>query len=213
LPEVKWFDLHVHSNHSYDGKSSVEDIIKICRVKGIDGVAMVDHETVAGLKPAMECAKRSGVLLIPGFELKTKDGDIAALFIDELPNTRDAMEVSDFVKGKDGLLIMPHPYRASKLWMNEGLRWDAVEGLNGRSNVLHTMKAYRYASKHDYPKIAGSDAHESADVGKCMTGAQSDDLEDLRKRIKTGDVRVKGMWASMPNTFRSVKRRLSGNHE
>jgi predicted metal-dependent phosphoesterase TrpH len=42
------FDLHVHSNYSPDGHSSVEEILKAAKARGLDGVAFTDHDTTAG---------------------------------------------------------------------------------------------------------------------------------------------------------------------
>ena len=47
-------DLHIHSKYSYDGILEPKDIVKIAIKKGLDGIAITDHNTVKG---ALEAKK------------------------------------------------------------------------------------------------------------------------------------------------------------
>ena len=64
-------DLHIHSNNS-DGSESVETIIDMAKRKGIDAIAITDHDNVNGLARAHEYAVDK-VQLISGIELSTYD--------------------------------------------------------------------------------------------------------------------------------------------
>ncbi len=46
-------DLHVHTNFSKDGESSVEDILKKAENVGLDVIAITDHDTIDGAKKAL----------------------------------------------------------------------------------------------------------------------------------------------------------------
>ena len=62
-------DLHIHSNNS-DGTDTVETIIdKACK-KGLDVIAITDHDNVGGVERALEYAKGK-INLISGIELST----------------------------------------------------------------------------------------------------------------------------------------------
>ena len=202
----------MHSNYSYDGQSSIKDIMKTCKNKGISGIAIVDHESVDGLKEAREQAISHDITLIPGFELKTIEGDVIALYVEELPKAREMLEVAQFIKDNNGLMVMPHPYRASKQHLNAACKWDAIEVLNGRSHIMQTVKAYRLANRCQASKIAGSDAHHSSELGRCKSGCQSNDPDEVRKIIHSGSVILSGHFSPITSTFRSVKRRLSKKH-
>ena len=48
-------DLHVHTNFSKDGESSVEEILKQAEEAGLDAIAITDHDSVDGAKKALAC--------------------------------------------------------------------------------------------------------------------------------------------------------------
>jgi len=61
-------DLHLHSSAS-DGVDSPTDVVKMAADLGLEGVALTDHDTLAGIPEALDAAKEAGVRLIPGVEL------------------------------------------------------------------------------------------------------------------------------------------------
>ena len=71
-------DLHLHSNFSHDGQSSIESLIERCRELGLDRIALTDHNTVEG---ALKLARMAPELTIVGEEAKTLEGEVIGLFI------------------------------------------------------------------------------------------------------------------------------------
>lgn len=65
-------DLHNHSQYS-DGSLSVEDIVVYAKRMGLDAISITDHDTMAGVKPAIQLGKKTGLLIIPGVEISTVD--------------------------------------------------------------------------------------------------------------------------------------------
>lgn len=63
-------DLHLHSTAS-DGNYSPEQIIERAHELGLTTISLTDHDTIAGIKPAMIKGKQLGVEVIPGLELNT----------------------------------------------------------------------------------------------------------------------------------------------
>lgn len=63
-------DLHIHTNES-DGNLGVEEILRISFEKGLDILAITDHETTAGVEKAQLLAADTGITIIPGYELST----------------------------------------------------------------------------------------------------------------------------------------------
>lgn len=65
-------DLHVHTNIS-DCDYSIEEIIQIAKENDIKYIGIVNHDTVVGLREAIEVGKQEGVIIIPGIEISAYD--------------------------------------------------------------------------------------------------------------------------------------------
>ncbi|HJO59369.1 MAG TPA: PHP domain-containing protein [SAR202 cluster bacterium] len=63
-------DLHLHTNHS-DGDLSPSDLVELCFERGLQTIAVTDHDTTSALQEARECASKFGIRLINGIELGT----------------------------------------------------------------------------------------------------------------------------------------------
>lgn len=70
---VKRYDLHTHTLAS-DGMQPPVDNVRWAKEKGLAGVAITDHDTVAGLEEALEEGKRIGITVVPGVEISTRAG-------------------------------------------------------------------------------------------------------------------------------------------
>ncbi|HAX72986.1 MAG TPA: phosphatase [Firmicutes bacterium] len=68
-------DLHVHT-HVSDSSLSTEDTIKLAKSKGLTHVAITNHDTVVGLKEAMDLGAKHGVTIIPGIEISAYDAEL-----------------------------------------------------------------------------------------------------------------------------------------
>lgn len=60
-------DLHTHTAFS-DGTFTPEALMVLASERGLDTVAVTDHDTIAGLAEASEAAAKHGIDLIPGIE-------------------------------------------------------------------------------------------------------------------------------------------------
>jgi predicted metal-dependent phosphoesterase TrpH len=61
-------DLHTHSNHS-DGTLPPAELIALAARRGVQALALTDHDTTAGLAEAQVAADAAGIRLIPGVEI------------------------------------------------------------------------------------------------------------------------------------------------
>lgn len=81
----KIVDLHVHSTES-DGTFTPEELVEEAQKVGLSAFALTDHDTVSGVKKALDAAKDTGIEVIPGVELSTdyngKEVHIVGLYID-----------------------------------------------------------------------------------------------------------------------------------
>ena len=81
-------DLHVHTNRSEDSINSPDWIMDMARIRGLHGLAVTDHNTIKAWKPMQEAARKKGLHLILGEEIRVfqsgrKSGEILGLFLNE----------------------------------------------------------------------------------------------------------------------------------
>lgn len=61
-------DLHTHSNAS-DGKLPPGEVVKLAKARGLQAVALTDHDTLDGLQEALKAGCRYGIEFVPGVEI------------------------------------------------------------------------------------------------------------------------------------------------
>ncbi len=65
-------DFHLHTTAS-DGKLTPAELVKLSASRGLDIIAITDHDTVGGIIPALTAAQEfPGLLVIPGIEISTE---------------------------------------------------------------------------------------------------------------------------------------------
>ena len=65
-------DLHIHTDIS-DGSLTTEEIIKQAKENGLTHIAITNHDTVKGLKEAIQLGKKYNIVVIPGIEISAYD--------------------------------------------------------------------------------------------------------------------------------------------
>ena len=78
-------DLHTHTNYS-DGLYTPCELVQKAKARGLDIISITDHDSINGIKEAIECGKDLGVEIVPGVEISTdvddKEVHLLAYFID-----------------------------------------------------------------------------------------------------------------------------------
>ncbi len=94
-------DLHTHSTAS-DGEHSPRELIRLALARGLDVIALTDHDSVAGIDAALEAARGSKLEVIPGVELsadvEAAEVHVLGYFVD----WRDAPFLAMLEKFRDG---------------------------------------------------------------------------------------------------------------
>jgi 3',5'-nucleoside bisphosphate phosphatase len=65
------YDLHSHTQAS-DGMNKPSENVRLAKEKGLTGLAITDHDTVAGIGEALLAGKELGVDVVPGIEISTR---------------------------------------------------------------------------------------------------------------------------------------------
>lgn len=65
-------DLHCHTRFS-DGSVPLEEVLDLAVLRGVNTLAVTDHDTMAGCALAVELGRKKGVRVIPGVEISAAD--------------------------------------------------------------------------------------------------------------------------------------------
>jgi predicted metal-dependent phosphoesterase TrpH len=66
-----YVDLHIHSTAS-DGVLSPSEIVRYAKAKGLQAIAITDHDTIEGCKGGLAEGERIGFEVIPGIEISAE---------------------------------------------------------------------------------------------------------------------------------------------
>ena len=167
-------ELHLHTFYSPDCSLSFEDILTEARRKGLDALAVTDHNRLQG---ALEMQRLASMPIIAGEEVRCLEGELIGLFLhEEIPGRLAAREVALRIKEQGGVICVPHPFdrlRRSRLredallsLLVEGLI-DVVEVANARVIFpSDNLRARRFAEEHGLAMSGGSDAHSRPEIGQ-----------------------------------------------
>jgi len=200
-------DLHVHSRYSEDANGDPEDIIKSVQKKGLQGVAITDHNTIQGSLHALKHAPK-GFIVIPGMEISTEVGHILALNVKELiPRNRSVEETVETIRDAGGIPVVPHLFRKMSGIKRPNLekvlnKVPAMEVFNGCSLPKTNIKTAKVARELHLGGTGGSDTHAAYYAGSAYTVVPTTDpsidavLTEIEKKTTWGEGNT------MPVTYR-----------
>ncbi len=186
-------DLHVHSRHSPDGRSTVEELVRRASERALGGFALTDHNSVAGLGDlARLAAAHPELRLVPGVEVSTRDGHLLALGVTECPPVgRPVVETAGWVIARGGVAVPAHPFRRV-----HGVGPTAaaacapatIEVTNGHNTPRANARAAALAAVRGWGSTGGSDAHRTEELGQAWTvfPEGADSVPDVLEAIRRG---------------------------
>jgi len=219
-------DLHVHTIYSGDSIISPKNLIKYAKIKGLDGFAITDHDTLKAYAILKKQNLRNELVIIPGMEIKTHIGEITALFIEENVEFKNNhfLTVVETVKENNGLIIIPHPFdflRDNSLkikYLNDEIIKKYINGieiLNSRIIFKRCIKkAIVFNQKYNLFETGGSDAHLKEEIGNGYTLIQNTDKthENIRKSLNNNKSKSMGALSNpivhAITVFNKIKKRL-----
>jgi len=207
-------DLHVHTRFSHDSLIAPEKLVARCQEKGINCLAVTDHNNIAGALAVREIAPFTVII---GEEIRSTEGDIIGLFLqEEVPRHLSPLETARRIKEQRGLVHIPHPFdpfRTSALTRNgleEVLPYtDILEAFNARNlRARDNEQAYRVALEHRLLVAAVSDAHSLREIGSTYMEMPEFDgtAEGFKEALAQG--RMVGRRVGLPTRFASTYNKL-----
>lgn len=182
-------DFHVHSFYSEDSFQSFEKIIQKAEKSGLDGIVILDHNTIEGsdrLGAYLEARYHNlplneRLVVIRAGEYSTEEGHLVIIGLKTpleviLEMNHKWFKCRDVVieaKKQGATIILAHPFRWKHRLPSEWLlnQVDAIEVFNGRTcfvkgNYNANAKAVELAKKLNLPIVGGSDGHLTAEIGR-----------------------------------------------
>jgi len=188
-------DLHVHTSHSPCALLKPSAIEGIALKRGLDGIAVTDHNTMDGYREIIGTSP--SITVIPAEEIRTSQGEITGYFLQEpIPALLSPAETVREIRRQGGLVAIPHPFdtlRSSRISRKSlaGLTGsiDMIEVFNAR-DIRRSVDRELLASclQHGAVPIVGSDAHLGIELGRaCMVIEEFRSPAEFLDNLKTAD--------------------------
>lgn len=200
-------DLQIHTDQS-DGMDTAATIFQAALRRGLDTVAITDHDQTRGALIARELAAQQQHQLdvIVGSEVTSRGGHMLALWIeDPIPAFRSPARTVELIWQQGGAAIIAHP--AAVLPFSLGLRAidRLVETLHAELSgddapilAIETSNPIPFArwrretiiranrERWGLAETGGSDAHFWQQVGSSLTEFEGRGAADLRAALQGG---------------------------
>jgi|SRR5579884_1529506 len=197
-------DTHMHTNLS-DGTASPERVVEVATRRGLQVIAITDHDHVEGAKRVADLLtqQESSLQVITGVEVTTRSGHLLGLFVNKAPKALRSVEASiEAIKEQGGLVIIPHPLgrlvpslsrtKIDEL-LNKGFPIDGIEIYNPSPANASMRSTVRLANAQwKLAEMGGSDAHFWQHIGAAYTLFPGSSPDDLRRAILERTVRPGG---------------------
>ena len=113
-------------------------LLAVCQARGIDRVAITDHNTIEG---ALEARRLAPQRVIVGEEIMTDRGELLGYFLHErIPPGLSAQETIQRLRDQGAVISVSHPFDSVRAgsWSESDLRQilplvDAIEVFNART--------------------------------------------------------------------------------
>jgi len=190
---VKQYDLQVHTDVSPCSRASPADVVDAVIDAGLDGIAITNHDTLAGYDEIADLAP-ADLTVIPGVEVTTTQGHLLALYVHDEPPQSDPITVIEHVHEQDGIAILSHPFDRLREYYDINLkaiasRVDAIEAQNSRCLLPQfNRRAQEFAIQYDLAITGGSDAHFPMEIGRSTTVCEP----PLREAIEARSTQTAG---------------------
>jgi len=212
-------ELHCHTLYSKDSLISLPALLSTCQRKGIQRLAITDHNSIRGALRAQELDPQR---VIVGEEIATRSGELLAFFVrEEVPPGLPCEEAIARLRGQGAFISVAHPFDRfrSGHWHLSDLERiaslvDAIEVFNARCLWPgFNRQAQVFANAHALPGTVGSDAHAFFEVGRaCLLLPNFQDAASLKEVLPqaVAQVSLSPPWAHLASRYAAWRKKLDG---
>jgi predicted metal-dependent phosphoesterase TrpH len=191
-------ELHCHTYHSKDSLMYPEQVLEECILKGIDRVAITDHNAIEG---AFEASALDPDRVIIGEEIMTTAGELLGYYMKAfVPPDLTPLETISRLREQGAFISVAHPFDYTRrgAWKRDALfeilrLVDAIEVFNARTwSSAANQFAADVASSEGILGTAGSDAHAACEIGRAvMTTPIFDDPDSMRLALSSAQIQAR----------------------
>lgn len=166
-------DLHVHTHYSRCSALKPERIEKIALQRGLDALAITDHNTLQGARAVAACAR--SIKIIAGEEIRTACGELIGYFLqEEVPPGLSPQETIDEIRRQGGIVSVPHPFDRLR---SSRMQQDALASIINQIDMIETFNARDILTRRNgrlltlareagVVPVVSSDAHLGIEIGR-----------------------------------------------
>lgn len=195
--------LHVHSNYSYDGEGSLEELAAWGATRGLDAIFLSEHtndfDSVKMGRFVAHCDRlaTTGCRLVPGLELPVRGGfHLLGYNVRAFEPILDPAQAARFIREQGGLAVLAHPARYAGSWPGEDAlaEMDGIEAWNARydgrfipSGALLREIARRAPAGGALRVFGGQDLHALTPNRLVCTDSKAASLAELLAALRSGE--------------------------
>lgn len=172
----------------------------VARDRGLTHVAITDHDTITGALRARD-ERVEGITVIVGQEVRTTEGDLILLFVDQpIASGMTPEQTVARAKEQGALVGLAHPFDVNRPSIGRGAvrpaelerlasLVDYIEVYNARvADQMANARAADFAREYGVAQVAVSDCHTEPEIGLSATVFKMpiETADDLRKALAAG---------------------------
>jgi predicted metal-dependent phosphoesterase TrpH len=183
----------------FDCGVTIEQQINEAYRRGIDVLFVTNHNTLDGYRQMLEYKtnheKFADLQIYPAEEVTTDtNGHVIAYGIhSEIRPHMSVEEIIDETKKQDGVSSAPHPFAVTNGIREKASLCDMIEVFNSNNiDRFSNFASKIFAVKNNMIQVAGSDAHLTSTIGRCLNLIEAENtLDDILVAMRCNNIKIK----------------------
>jgi predicted metal-dependent phosphoesterase TrpH len=194
---MKKYDLHSHTKHSRCSINKPARVLKLAKRRGLDGIAITDHNDIKGAKEVARLNKDRDFEVIIGEEVMTDQCELLVYYLKRRIKPGKYEDVIRDVRKQGAICSIAHPFSGGGrkninpdffLKLPKKYLPDAIETFNARIIMEESNSSAKGLARDlGLAETGGSDGHFPAEIGAGYTAFKGSLKEAmLARRTVTG---------------------------